>query len=73
LRRDLECANADYIIEDFDELTKIVKSNYWRFRKKSKAKVPPVMSICFILAGGGLKYTSGSKMVLPIALWQMKN
>jgi len=26
------------------------------------------MSICFILAGGGLKYTSGSKMVLPIAL-----
>lgn len=28
LRRDLECANADYIIEDFDELAKIVESNY---------------------------------------------
>jgi len=28
LRRDLECANADYIIEDFDELEKIVESNY---------------------------------------------
>jgi HAD superfamily hydrolase (TIGR01548 family) len=28
LRRDLECANADYIIEDFDELAKIVDSNY---------------------------------------------
>jgi phosphoglycolate phosphatase-like HAD superfamily hydrolase len=28
LRRDLEAAGADYIIEDFDELVKIVESDF---------------------------------------------